>query len=97
MREGVEKNDRLGEREWEAGLGFSERREDGGKGSESSLGASGVRHKEQGELGCWREEWRKQRNGKQREVPRRNPRFMSHQLGPRESSGLCQGPGGKTG
>lgn len=68
--------------------GFAERWEEEGKGSESSLGASGVRDKGWGELGCWREEWGKQRNGKQREVPRRNPRFISHQVGPRESSGL---------
>ena len=53
MREGVEKNERLGERVGRR-AGFAERRREGGKGSESRLGANGVRDKGRGDWGTWR-------------------------------------------
>ena len=53
--------------------GFAERRREGGKGSESRLGANGVRDKGRGELGHLEgRAWVKERSGKQRRVRGRN-------------------------
>lgn len=85
MRGRVEKDERLGE--GNGAQGWICRKEEG-KGSENSLGTSGVTDKGWGDMGCRGRSTGRQRIRKPREVPRRHPRLISHQLGPRESSGL---------